>query len=106
MQHMQEQADHSADQRAIDPDILEVTPDSGLKTVRHGLRIPAPDCLGYELYHRTSVACSHADQCAARELIDRGADTGVTFERAAHRFQNLAELAGEHRIGVARCANY
>src|SRR4051794_18376724 len=102
---MEDEADEAADQGAVDPDILKVAPDGGLEPCRYRARIPAADRLRHQLDDRGAVARRHADRRAAREAVDRDPDARVALERGAHRLQDLAELAGEHRIGVPGSAD-
>ncbi len=80
-------------------------PTARFEARRHRPRVPAADRVRHQLDHRASVARRHSDHRAARELVDRGADARVAFQRRAHRFQDFAQLAGEGRVGVARGAD-
>src|SRR6185312_14091541 len=101
VQNEQDEADEAADDSAIDADILEVASYRRLQPRGDRARVPAADRLRHQLDDRTAIARRHADDRAAGEFIDRGADARVLLERAAHRLQHLADLAREYGIGVA-----
>src|SRR5204862_7150186 len=95
------EADETADQRAVDPDILQVAPDRAFEPVRDRSRVPAADGVRDQPHDSVAIIGGDSDRCAAGEAVEAVADARVVLERRAELAEQIADLALERALGIA-----
>src|SRR4051812_46259594 len=98
---MDDEADQTADQGAVDADILEVAADRAFEPVRYGARVPAADRVRNQRDDAVAIGGDDPDRGAPGELIDRGLEARLLLERLAELAEGVAELAGHGGVWVA-----
>src|SRR5256886_7034455 len=78
--------DQPTDERAVDPDELQISPDGQLEAARRRLRVPTGDRLGDQVANLVAIPLHHRGRQVDHQVVDLG-------EQGFVRQQRCAELA-------------
>jgi len=90
---MDGQPDQTADQRAVDPDILEIATDGIFKSARHRTRVPAPHGFADQFHDAVTVTGRCADGRAAGEAVNERFKALVALQRIAKLLKRFTQAA-------------